>query len=230
VFLAYRESAGRRRAWDPERPGNRQILIELFDRLSAALHDAEASPVDGHELLDVGCGTGPLLEALAQRGAAPGHLHGVDLLEHAVAAAEQRLPGVDVRVADARALPYPAASMDAVVMCTVLSSVIDPHNRARLGAEALRVLRPDGCVVVYDFRVPSPRNPNVRPITPSVLRRAFPDCTVQVRPLTLMPPLTRMLGRAAPLLYPRLAAVPFLRTHLLSVIRRRQPETPSAAV
>ena len=37
VFGAYGASPGRRRAWDPERPGNRCILIELYDALAARL-------------------------------------------------------------------------------------------------------------------------------------------------------------------------------------------------
>jgi SAM-dependent methyltransferase len=228
VFDAYGTSRKRRRAWDPERPGNRRILAELYDALATQLAAEGASPAAGCELLDVGCGRGPLLEAMIERGAARAHLHGVDLLEDAIAGARERLPGVDLRVADARALPYPSASMDAVVLSTVLSSILDPANRARVASEAARVLRPGGCIVTYDFRVPSPRNRNVRPITTVTLRRAFPGSTLDPRPLTVVPPLARLLGPAADVLYPRLAALPFLRTHLLTVIHPGPPEAARA--
>jgi SAM-dependent methyltransferase len=226
VFQAYSASPRRRRAWDPVRPGNRRILIELYDALASRLEEEGVSPADGRELLDIGCGRGPLLEGLLQRRAEPGRLHGVDLLEHEVAVARERLSGVDVRVADARALPYPPQSMDAVVMSTVLSSILDPENRLRVGLEARRVLRPGGCIVVYDFRVPSPRNPNVRPMSKRALRSAFPGCRIDAQPLTLLPPLARLLGRTSLVLYPFLAAMPFFRTHLLTVIR---PDDPRAA-
>jgi SAM-dependent methyltransferase len=230
VFDAYGASRKRRRAWDPGRPGNRQILAELYDALAARLTAAGAFPAAGRELLDVGCGRGPLLEAMIERGATRAHLHGVDLLEDAVAAARRRLPGVDLQVADARALPYPSASMDAVVLSTVLSSILDPSNRARVATEAARVLRPGGCIVTYDFRVPSPRNRNVRPITGATLRTAFPGSTLDARPLTVLPPLARLLGPAADVLYPRLAALPFLRTHLLTVVHPCTPEATRADV
>jgi ubiquinone/menaquinone biosynthesis C-methylase UbiE len=226
---AYAGSPRRRRAWDPDRRGNRRILTELYDTLAQVLRAAGAFPAEGRNLLDVGCGTGPLLEALMQRGAPPASLHGVDLVEDVVATAERRLPGADLRVADARALPYPSRSMDAVVMSTVLSSILDPRNRLRVGTEARRVLRPHGCVVVYDFRVPSPGNRHVRPMTTAALRRAFPDCTIQARSLTVLPQLARSLGQTAEVMYPLLAAVPLLRTHLLSVIRPREPDEPAPA-
>jgi ubiquinone/menaquinone biosynthesis C-methylase UbiE len=219
VFASYGASARRRRAWDPGRPGNRLILNELYDALSARLRAEGAWPDGGRRLLDVGCGSGPLLEALIERGAPREALHGVDLREETIALARRRLPGVDVRVADGRALPYPSASVDAVVLSTVLSSVLDQRDRVRLGSEALRLLRPGGCVVTYDFRVLSPRNRNVRPMTRSALQRAFPGCTIDARPLTVLPPLARLLGPAADALYPLLAAAPALRTHLLTVIR-----------
>jgi SAM-dependent methyltransferase len=221
VFAGYGADRRRRRAWDPARPGNRRILDELYDALAHRLRAEDASPAAGRELLDVGCGRGPLLEALIERGAVPARVHGVDLLEDAIVGARERLPGVDVRVADGRSLPYPPQSMDAVVMSTLLSSVLDPRIRVGIGAEALRVLRPGGCIVTYDFKVRSPRNRNVRPMTPDALRRAFPGCTIDPRPLTLLPPLARLLGPAADPLYPLLASVPFLRTHLLTVIRPR---------
>jgi SAM-dependent methyltransferase len=219
VFAGYDGSPGRRRAWDPERPGNRRILCEFYDLLTDRLRAARTFPAGGHALLDIGCGSGPLLEGLLDRGAEPAALHGIDLLEGAVLEARARLPGVDVVIADARALPYPSASMDAVVMATVLSSVLDAANRVRIAAEALRVLRPGGCAAVYDFRVPSPWNPNVRAMSPRALGEAFPGCTMEFRRLTLVPPLARLLGPGTRALYPVLAAAPFLRTHLLTIIR-----------
>jgi len=226
VYRAYGASSRRHRAWDPARPGNRRILIELYDTLASMLQAEGVSPADGRELLDIGCGRGPLLEALIRRGGDPAHLHGVDLLENEIAAAQERLPGVDVRVADARVLPYRSQSMDVVIMSTVLSSILDPENRLRVGLEARRVLRRGGCIVTYDFRVPSPRNPNVRPMSKAALRRTFPGCRIDAHPLTVLPPLARLLGDRSIALYPLLAAVPVLRTHLLTVIR---PDVPRPA-
>jgi len=55
---------------------------------------------------------------------------------------------VDVREADATALPFPDASFDAVVTLIMLHHVIDWE---RALAESVRVLRPGGLVVGYDL-------------------------------------------------------------------------------
>ncbi|TDE89590.1 class I SAM-dependent methyltransferase [Occultella glacieicola] len=64
---------------------------------TALLTAAELAP--GHRVLDVGCGTGTLLEAAAAVGADP---VGVDISADMVAAARRRVPGARVIVADAQ--------------------------------------------------------------------------------------------------------------------------------
>ena len=109
--------------------------------------------------------------------------------------------------------------MDAVVFSTVLSSVIDPIDRARVAREALRVVRPRGAIVCYDARVPNPWNRQVRAISRAELGRLFPGCELEARSITLLPPLARRLGRATSLVYPKLASLAPLRTHAVAVIR-----------
>ena len=89
------------------------------------------------------------------------------------------------------------------------------HNLAR---EVRRVLRPDGHVLIYDFRVPSPLNRNTRAVRRSMIRRLFPDLTMIARSLTLLPPLARRLGFAPQTAYSSLAAIPFLRTHNMMLL------------
>jgi hypothetical protein len=210
VYRSYEASARRRRSWSAENRGNQLIVAGLREAVGAALVATNTFPVDGRRLLDVGCGRGELLGWLVEQGAAGASLHGVDLLEERAAAASAALPTVDVRVADARALPFEAGTMDAVLFSTVLSSVIEPEDRARVAGEALRVLRPGGVIVCYD----------VRAITRAELRHLFPGCPIDTSSITLLPPLARRLGRATGTLYPVLARLPLLRTHLVAVIRR----------
>jgi hypothetical protein len=89
------------------------------------------------------------------------------------------------------------------------------HNVAR---EACRVLKPGGAVLWYDFRYNNPWNPHVRGITRQQIHQLFPGLEMDLRTITLLPPLARHLGRMTPILYPLLAAIPPLRTHYLGLL------------
>lgn len=102
--------------------------------------------VPGARVLEVGCGTGVVTELLA---ALPGvaEVIGVDPCPGFVDRARRRAPTLRFEVADGRALPLPDGSVDGVVFATTLCHVPDP---GRALAEARRVLRPGGHLLVYD--------------------------------------------------------------------------------
>lgn len=123
---------------DPERyrRGMRQAgahaSASLYDRVAAVLADAGA-----RQVLDVGCGEGPLARALPADGP---HVVGLD----ASATMLRSHPAPAVR-ADATALPFRGQAFDAVVAVNVLDHLPDPLAALR---EAGRVLTPDGLLVV----------------------------------------------------------------------------------
>jgi SAM-dependent methyltransferase len=106
----------------------------------------------GERVLDVGCGTGALAEALLQRGPVQA-LHGVDLAPPYVAAAGARVraPGVAFHVGDACALDFADHHFDRVFCLLVLHFV--PKAELAL-AEMRRVARPGATVgaAVWDAR------------------------------------------------------------------------------
>lgn len=98
-------------------------------------------------VVEVGCGPGALTEVLASRLGA-GSVAAVDPSAPSVAACRARVPGADVRVARAEALPFAPASFAAALSQLVLSFVADPD---RAMAEAARVVRPGGVVAACTF-------------------------------------------------------------------------------
>ena len=194
--------------------------MQSFERdMLAALARHDRTQLSAYRMLDVGCGDGAFLRRLVTWGADPRKLAGVDLLPERVAASKRTDPSLDVRQADASALPYEAASFDLVFQHTVFSSILDDAMRRAVAQEMERVLRPGGLVVSYDFRVARDRR-NTRPLRVAELIAIFPGFTADARRVTLIPPLARALAGRSWLLCALLEAVPLLRTHELVVLTK----------
>ncbi len=94
----------------------------------------------GSRVLDVGCGSGELLEHLQDQGARPS---GVDPAARMVELARARAAGADVRVCEIEDLPFDDGAFDAVLAVNAFQFAQDPDDAL---AEAARVLAPDGVV------------------------------------------------------------------------------------
>ncbi|HTJ36321.1 MAG TPA: class I SAM-dependent methyltransferase [Dactylosporangium sp.] len=96
----------------------------------------------GARVLDVGCGAGALTAELVAR-LGPDAVSAVDPSEPFVAAARDRLPGVDVRLSPAEHLPFPDDTFDAALAQLVVHFMADPVAGLH---EMARVTRPGGTV------------------------------------------------------------------------------------
>ena len=216
---ARRDRLGLDARYDYWRPDN-LFIYQARERAVLELLDAAGVlPLAGRRVLDVGCGDGAVLLDMLRYGATAEALHGVDLLPDRVESARARLPGAHIDAADARQLPYEDGSFDLTLGFTMLSSVVDPHARREVAAEMLRVTRPGGLVLLYDFWV-NPLNRDVRPLRRAEVQELFPCRDVDFSSTTLAPPLTRLLfrvpgGRIAATV---LDVLPFLRTHFVATV------------
>lgn len=170
----------------------------------------------GRRILELGCGEGSLLRSLLHYGADRRKLEGVDIDIGKVGRARASLADVRLTVGDVASLPYRDGAFDLAFAFTVFTSMLDGQVRQRGAAEALRVLRPGGLLVVYDFWV-NPLNARVRPLRAGELRALFAPRPVEVERVTLAPPIVRVLGGQRGLCGP-LERLPFLRTHLLATV------------
>lgn len=105
-------------------------------------------PVSGRDMVDIGCGGGVLVRALAARGA---RMTGVEISESQLAAAvrDDGASGARYVVGLAQRLPLEDASVDVVVFMRALHHVPPDDMLSALG-EARRVLRPDGVVYIAE--------------------------------------------------------------------------------
>jgi ubiquinone/menaquinone biosynthesis C-methylase UbiE len=105
-----------------------------------------AADLRGRRVLDLGCGTGRLSVALAERAGAK--VWGVDASPEMLAVAKSKAPrGVAFKVARAEALPFKDGWFERVALWLVVHLVDGPAAFA----EARRVLAADGRLVVVSF-------------------------------------------------------------------------------
>jgi ubiquinone/menaquinone biosynthesis C-methylase UbiE len=104
----------------------------------------------GHDVLEIGAGSGSVAQQLLSRNPELA-LTAIDIDPHMTQAAATRLvgfPDASAKTADATAMPFPDDSFDAVISCLMLHHIVDWE---RAVGEVARVLRPGGTFVGYDL-------------------------------------------------------------------------------
>jgi ArsR family transcriptional regulator len=185
--------------------------------VEAALLRLVPEPTAGR-LIDIGTGTGRVLELLAPRISQG---LGVDASKAMLALARSRLARADlthcsVRLADMYRLPLPDSGFDAAVLQMVLHYAEHP---AGVVAEAARVLRPGGRLIVIDL-VSHTRSDLAGKLahrwpgfTDDAMRTLLTEAGLDAgHPQTIAGPLSVRLWPAM-----RLADVPATRSHELAV-------------
>ena len=117
-------------------------IVERLTRFVGARHTRFLAQrlKHGARVLDVGCGRGITLNALAQAGF---EVHGFEVVRHAVEGIDRR---IHVKIAASLVeAAYPDEFFDEVVLWHVLEHVPDPRTIVR---EVHRILRPSGMLVV----------------------------------------------------------------------------------
>lgn len=131
-----------------ESRGKDTVFTRLFDKYAGRLNLPKSAQV-----LEVGCGTGIVLRAFAQRKDFSGSAVGVDQSPVFIQAARRlaREEGVDeqveFQVGDAHELDFKDRSFDAVIAHTLISHVAEP---ATVLKEMARVVRSGGTVAIFD--------------------------------------------------------------------------------
>lgn len=126
--------------------------LRYEDPVMTGLRDSYLSwlaPRPGSTVIEMGCGPGDVLRALADRMEA-GRAIGIDPSPVMVARAGGRhadAPAMSFAVGDARETDLPAESADVILFHTTLCHIPGPE---RALSEVVRLLKPGGTLVVFD--------------------------------------------------------------------------------
>ena len=106
---------------------------------------------DEDKILDVGCGTGTVLNYVSKNKKIKGF--GIDVSEAMIDMAKAKNTGCEFSIGDAGSLRFEDDSMDVVMACMAYHHFPDQQKFRK---EALRVLKPGGCLYICDPKFPGP--------------------------------------------------------------------------
>jgi ubiquinone/menaquinone biosynthesis C-methylase UbiE len=197
------------------------LMQERERRMLVALEQHGCFFLDTIKILEIGCGTGYWLREFIKWGARPQNITGVDLLEDRLVEARRLSPeGVKIECGSAGKLSFKDMSFDLVLQSTVFSSVLDPCMKRQIAAEMLRVVKADGLILWYDFHMNNPRNPDVQGVKKQEIFQLFPSCRIELRRITLAPPLVRIVARYSWLACYLLERLKIFNTHYIGIIQK----------
>jgi ubiquinone/menaquinone biosynthesis C-methylase UbiE len=130
----------------------RYAYKRLLDNFNTTLH-----PTAAWNVVDLGCGSGAFTRRLAQRFGF--HITGIDISPGLIELANREALDKNFEsyvVGDLMATGLPDNSVDCVVYSGVLHHLTTPEVRLKALREAIRILKPGGCVWAYDPNWQSP--------------------------------------------------------------------------
>jgi ubiquinone/menaquinone biosynthesis C-methylase UbiE len=175
--------------------------------------------LNGKNILELGCGGGVVLLDMIRYDANPARLTGVDLIFERLVHARTILPHSLLTNADGQNLPFCDDCFDLVLQYTAFSSVLDNTIKEMMAYDMLRVLKPRGIIVWYDFWL-NPTNPQTRGIRMRAIRKLFPGCSLVYQKITLAPPITRCVVPLSWSLALFLESLKIFNSHYLVLIRK----------
>lgn len=157
-----------------------------------ALKHQNIEEINNKQILEIGCGGGGVLSEFLRYGANSHQLVGIDLLFNRLGDAHKRLSLSSLVNADGQALPFSSGSFDLVMQFTAFSSLLDDGVKENIAKDMLRVLKPNGLILWYDFWL-NPFNKQTKGIRPNEIRTLFSNCSFRFYKITLAPPIARRI-------------------------------------
>jgi SAM-dependent methyltransferase len=128
---------------------------EHYEKMCFAARDSQPAALDGlmeavltespRRVLEIGCGSGWILERLAAKGLPESSYAGTEMSPSQIATNKERHPAAEWHHASGYALPFAAGEFDVAFCYCVIEHCVYPE---RLLKEMIRVLRPGGSLLL----------------------------------------------------------------------------------
>jgi ubiquinone/menaquinone biosynthesis C-methylase UbiE len=179
-------------------------------------------PIEEKKLLEIGCGSGGNLLQFLRLGFSPENLVGNELLQDRINKARKKLPTELILLpGNALDLTIQDCQFDIVFQSMVFSSILDEKFKFQLAKRMWGWVKEEGGVLWYDFIYNNPWNKDVKGIPYKKVKEYFPEGSIKKWKITLAPPLSRIVTKIHPSFYNIFNLFPFLRTHILCWIQKK---------
>ncbi len=169
------------------------------------------------KFLEIGAGEGANIPFFRSLGIQDENIIVAELLPERANKLRQKFSGITVAEGDALQLNY-KNTFDIVFQSLVFTSILDDAFKKQLAQKMWSMLKPGGIILWYDFKYNNPANKDVKGVNKNEIRQLFPSLRpIDFFSVTLAPPIGRRIG----IFYDFVNSVfPFLRTHLIAVIKK----------
>jgi ubiquinone/menaquinone biosynthesis C-methylase UbiE len=194
------------------------FYFSRFQAFTRALKKCSMFPLKGKKVCEVGCGSGQLLTDIVNWGVHATDAFGFDIDKCRVELVKKKLPASLIALTGAQQTPFRSHAFDIVFQATVFTSILCQSDRETAAKEMVRIVKPSGIILWYDFRFDNPWNKKVVGISRKEIRRLFPDSEISFSNVTLLPQLGRIM---VPIWWGGawyLEKLPLLCTHYLAII------------
>ncbi|MBA4853953.1 methyltransferase domain-containing protein [Emticicia sp. BO119] len=169
------------------------------------------------KIIEIGAGTGSNLLFFHRMGIPFTNIYANELLEDRGAVLKKNLPIPNIYIGDACELNY-NEEFDIVFQSTVFTSILDDEFKKKLADTMWEMVKTTGIILWYDFKYNNPNNLDVKGIGKKEIKMLFPLAKdIEFYNVTLAPPIGRRIGKLYNILN---FFLPFLRTHLIAVIKK----------
>jgi len=192
----------------------------------SALRDAKNLNRNLSRILDVGCGGGGSLTRFTQLGFSPDNIYGIDIIKERISEAKIKYPNFNFVCDDAASMPYETNMFDLVMESTMFVQLTDEELSQKISQEMLRVTRPDGYILLMDWRYGKPGNKNYLAVSNKRITKLFSvgslsDVVCQ-QSGALVPPIGRAVSKYLPSAYFLLRAIfPILVGAKATLLKKR---------